>query len=146
MADSPFFTVTGEEKLYSKRSPASRPEAVEAMVEKEARSLKTSPSKMSAPAFRPDPNDDFAIIRAIGGGAAGAAFATKPPTTPPSNTCGAAARLSASSALGREMYFGAYNCVMNEIGRPETTESRTLFQSSPEVLSTMAQPSKVGSP
>ncbi len=35
MADSPFFTVTGPVKLYSKSSPASRPSAVE-MVEFES--------------------------------------------------------------------------------------------------------------
>ncbi len=35
---------------------------------------------------------------------------------------------------------------MNEIGRPETSASWTFVQSSPVVLSTIAQPSSVGSP
>ena len=38
-------------------------------------------------------------------------------------------------------YLGAYNWLKNEIGRPETSESCTLVQSSPVVLSTIAQPS-----
>ena len=35
---------------------------------------------------------------------------------------------------------------MKDTGLPETTDNFTLFQSSPEVLSTMAQPSSIGSP
>ena len=35
---------------------------------------------------------------------------------------------------------------MNDTGLPDTTARLTLFQSSPEVLSMMAQPSSVGSP
>ncbi len=35
---------------------------------------------------------------------------------------------------------------MNEIGRPETSDNCTFFQSSPVVLSTIAQPSSTGFP
>jgi hypothetical protein len=42
------------------------------------------------------------------------------------------------------MYRGSYNRLINEIGRPETSDSVTWFQSSPVVLSTIAQPSRVG--
>ena len=63
----------------------------------------------------------------------------------PCNTTGATGWFSANSAVGRWTYRGSYNCVMKEIGRPETTDSFTLLQSSPEVLSIIAQPSSVAS-
>ena len=62
----------------------------------------------------------------------------------PPCTTGRAAVSSASSASGRLTYFGAYNWLMNEIGRPETSDSATLVQSSPVVLSTIAHPSSTG--
>src|SRR5690242_11032574 len=80
-------------------------------------------------------------------------FAANPPTPPTapaenaaSCTTGRAAASSASSASGRLTYFGAYNWLTNEIGRPDTSESCTFVQSSPVVLSTMAQPSSTGCP
>ena len=75
--------------------------------------------------------------RAIAGGAAaGCALATAP-----AYTVGATGLSSASSAPRRVMNFGAYNWLMNEIGLPETSDRWMLVQSSPVVLSTMAQPS-----
>src|ERR1035437_1677788 len=138
IADSPFLTVTGEEKLYSKRSPASRPSAVDEILENCSESVSPAPGRYIPPNLAADCGAAIAI-----------ALDGTPPITPPmvpSNTVGAAALLSASSAFGRVTYFGAYNCATNEIGLPDTTDNRTLFQSSPDVLSTIAHPSSVGWP
>ena len=62
----------------------------------------------------------------------------------PECTVGPTALSSANSAVWRVMYFGSYNWLMKEMGLPDTSESFTLVQSSPVVLSTMAQPSNRG--
>src|SRR5437763_1759849 len=140
MADSSFFTVTGVEKRYSKSSPRS-PEATFT-----ATLLTTSILSASRPLMAPLICGMEALNAGLaGGGGAAIAAWLRPLDSSASYTTGAAARSSGNSTVWRATYFGSYNLLMNETGRPDTTDSSTLVQSSPVVLSIMAQPSSVGS-
>src|SRR5688572_147171 len=59
---------------------------------------------------------------------------------PSSYNCGFKLAYNSGRTTGRGMYSGWYRSWMNEIGRPLTRESWTLFQSLSVWFSTMAQP------
>src|SRR5215469_15245294 len=151
MVDSSFLTVTGVENRYSNSSPRSAA-ATSTETPLAVLNLWNASNSPTVP-FR-SPTSAFA-----GGDAGGIAPARlppmrtrlgavasvgTPPTTPPYTT-GAAARSSGRSTVCRARYFGSYSLLMNDTGRPDTTASTTFVQSSPVVLSMIAQPSSVGS-
>src|SRR5262249_49727188 len=111
MADSPCFTETGEAKLYSKSSPRSRAFAQAAIDDSRIASADSNLSARNPLAAAAWARNSIAAFA----GAAGA--------IDPGKTTGPTGRFSASSAPGRCTYLGSYNCVMKEIGRPETTDN-----------------------
>src|ERR1017187_2492402 len=151
MADSSFFTVTGAVMLYWKRSAISVAELEETTDPTEldwpcwpcipAEAWTCKESERYPPATPPPPPMPPIRRGAAAGGGGGALAACAPVYT-----VGATGLSSARSAPRRVMNLGAYNWLMNEIGLPDTSDNFKLVQSSPVVLSTIAQPSRVGSP